>query len=126
LNLLEQNFLEASRNLADRENIEREKQRQQELEAAHKLAELEKQRAEEQTKTAARLKIRSFLLASLFLIAVILATAALIRLAPIGGRSGSESQPAPGKFSPTTQSGWTGRPGSGPGIGIYSDEKSTG
>jgi WD40 repeat protein/DNA-binding SARP family transcriptional activator len=77
LNLLEQNFLEASRNLADRENIEREKQRQQELEAAHKLAEVEQQRAEEQTKTAARLKIRSFMLASLFIIAVILGSAAL-------------------------------------------------
>ena len=47
MNALEHEFLLASIEASEREAAEREAQRQRELEAAHKLAESEKQRAEE-------------------------------------------------------------------------------
>ena len=48
LNPVEQEFLDASRTALEREEAEREAQRRRELEAAQKLAEVERRRAEEQ------------------------------------------------------------------------------
>jgi WD40 repeat protein/basic membrane lipoprotein Med (substrate-binding protein (PBP1-ABC) superfamily) len=76
LNPLESEFLSASQSLADCEVSEREAQRQRELEAAQKLAEIEHQRAEEQEQTAKLLQKRSFYLAGAFLLAVLLLFAA--------------------------------------------------
>jgi WD40 repeat protein len=77
LNELERTFLDASISSAEREAIEREAQRQRELEAAQKLAESEKQRAEQQTSFARQMSIRARFLTGAFIIAVIMALTAL-------------------------------------------------
>ncbi|MFZ5818815.1 MAG: AAA family ATPase [Chloroflexota bacterium] len=76
LNLLERSFLEASQALANQEAAEREAQRQRELEAARKLAENERARAEEQTHSNRRLKQRAVYLAIAFAIVGVLALVA--------------------------------------------------
>lgn len=77
MNRLEHEFLDASTAWAQREAAEREAQRQRELEAARKLAESEKQRAEEQTHSAAQLNKRAGYLTGAFLIALLMAFTAL-------------------------------------------------
>ncbi len=59
VNLLERDFLEASQALLEKENIEREAQRQRELQAAQRLAETEHARAEEQSHASRRLRLRA-------------------------------------------------------------------
>src|SRR5688572_133450 len=59
MNELECDFLNASIELSEREAQEREEQRQRELEATHRLAESERQRAEEQVRSVKRLRQRS-------------------------------------------------------------------
>jgi WD40 repeat protein/DNA-binding SARP family transcriptional activator len=79
LNLLEREFLDTSKALAEQEFAEREAQRQRELEAAHKLAESEKQRAEGQTRSARQLRRRAYVLAGILLLALVLAVAAVLQ-----------------------------------------------
>ena len=76
MNSQEREFLEASVLLSEREVAEREAQRQRELDAANKLAVVEKERAEEQQKSAQRLRRRAFLLADFMALALILAMVA--------------------------------------------------
>ena len=78
LNAQEKAFLDASQEMAIREETEREAQRQRELEAAQRLAEAEKQRAEEQTKNAAKLRQRAWLLTGVLGLAIGLAVAAIL------------------------------------------------
>ena len=78
LNMLEASFLEASQALANQEAAEREAQRQRELEAARKLAENERVRAEEQTQSNRRLKQRAVYLAIAFVIVGVLALVASV------------------------------------------------
>ena len=91
LNALEREFLAASNETAEREALERETARQRELdtarqlavtetaraEAAQKLGETEKQRAEDQTRTSVQLRRRALYLLGAFVLAVALAGAAL-------------------------------------------------
>ncbi len=76
LNAEEREFLEASLASAEKEVIEREAAHRRELEAAQKLADAERQRAEEGTKSAHRLRRRSILSTSIGIVAVILAVLA--------------------------------------------------
>ncbi|MDT8304725.1 MAG: BTAD domain-containing putative transcriptional regulator, partial [Anaerolineae bacterium] len=76
LNPLEMAFLAASRGLAKRRAAEREAERQRELEAARRLADIERRRAEEGVKSANRLRRRAYLIASVGVAAVILAALA--------------------------------------------------
>lgn len=78
LNLLEHSFLEASQAQANQEAAEREAQRQRELEAARKLAENERARAEEQTQSNRRLRQRAVYLAIAFVIVGVLALVASV------------------------------------------------
>jgi WD40 repeat protein/transcriptional regulator with XRE-family HTH domain len=77
MNKLEQEFLDASIAWSQRETAEREAQRQREFEAAQRLAESEKQRAEEQAQSAAQLNRRARYLTGAFIIALIMAFTAL-------------------------------------------------
>lgn len=72
----EQTFIQAGIALRGQEAAEREAQRLRELEAAHKLAETERRRAEEQSLAAQRLRQRALFLAGALLLAVLLAVAA--------------------------------------------------
>jgi len=74
LNASERSFLAASIDQEQHDALEREAQRQRELEAAQKLAETEKARAEEQASSVKRLRQRGVFLAS----ALVLATVAAI------------------------------------------------
>ena len=76
LNNQEQAFLHVSQTQTEREEAEREAQRQYELETALKLAMSEKQRAEEQTRAASRLRQRAVYLTVALVLAGILAVAA--------------------------------------------------
>jgi WD40 repeat protein/DNA-binding SARP family transcriptional activator len=76
LNPLEREFLEASQELARREEAQREAQRQRELEAAQRVAEAERRRAEEQARATRRLKLGALLLAGVSVIAIVLAVIA--------------------------------------------------
>ena len=73
MNALEVEFLEASQTFAEQEAIEREAQRQRELEAAQKLVEAEHRRAEEQAHAAGQLRKRSMYLAGTLIAAVFMA-----------------------------------------------------
>lgn len=73
LNVVEQTFLAASIEQEQRDTLEREAQRQRELEAAQKLAETEKARAQEQASSVKRLRQRALLLASALLLATVAA-----------------------------------------------------
>jgi WD40 repeat protein len=77
LNTLERTFLGTSQALAQQEEIEREAQRQRQLEAAQKLAESESRRAEEQSRSARQLRRRARYLAAAFIIALVMALAAV-------------------------------------------------
>jgi WD40 repeat protein/serine/threonine protein kinase/DNA-binding SARP family transcriptional activator len=81
LNALERDFLESSRALAAEAEADREAQQRRELETAQKLARAEKQRAEQQTLAARKLKQRAWFLAGALVIA-----AALLGLAVVFGR----------------------------------------
>ena len=78
LNALEQEFLTASQQQAEGEEREREAQRQRELEAAQKLAETERKRADEQHHSARRLRRRAIYLAGVAGLAVVLMVAAAV------------------------------------------------
>src|SRR5215212_1337201 len=77
MNELERQFLGASVELSEYEIKEREAQRQRELEAAQTLADTQRQRAEEQVLSASKLKRRAIYLAGAFVIAAMMALAAL-------------------------------------------------
>jgi WD40 repeat protein/DNA-binding XRE family transcriptional regulator len=77
LNALERTFLEASQALAQQEEVEREAQRQRQLEAAQKLAESESRRAEEQARSARQLRRRARYLTGAFIVALVMALAAV-------------------------------------------------
>jgi len=77
LNAHERAFLDASKELAAREEAEKEAQRQRELQAAQKLAAAERQRAEEQARAATKLRQRAVYLALAFGAAVVLLLAAV-------------------------------------------------
>lgn len=70
INDLERAFLDASNELAEREQAEREAQRQRELAAANRLAEME-------SRAAARLRRRALFLAGALAIAILMAGAAI-------------------------------------------------
>ncbi len=85
LNGLEQEFLGASSAWQDREEAEREAQRQRELQAAQRLAEVEgkraaaeARRAQEQATSNRRLRQRALSLAGALLVAAVLALAAVL------------------------------------------------
>jgi WD40 repeat protein/transcriptional regulator with XRE-family HTH domain len=78
LNPLEQAFLDASQENMERETAEREAQRQRALEAAQKLAETQRMRAEEQSKSNHRLRQQAWFLIIAFFIAGALAFTAII------------------------------------------------
>ena len=77
MNALEREFLAASIEAREHEAIERETQRQRELEAAQKLAESEKQRAEQQTSFAQQFSSRAKYLTGAFIVALLMAFTAL-------------------------------------------------
>ena len=74
LNPLESEFLQVSQEIARREQEEREAQRQRELEAAQKVAETERRRAEEQIMATGRFRR----LAGVLAVVVLLAAAAAV------------------------------------------------
>ncbi|MBI4772067.1 MAG: PD40 domain-containing protein, partial [Chloroflexi bacterium] len=77
LNPLEREFLAASRELAEREEAEREAQRQRELQAARKLAATERRRAEEQGRARDQLRRRAIVLSVALVAVALLGVAAL-------------------------------------------------
>ncbi len=84
MNVLEREFLDASKESAQREATEREAQRQRELHAAQRLAESsqqlaeeEKKRAEEQSRAARQLRLRAIHLTVALIIALVMAGIAL-------------------------------------------------
>jgi WD40 repeat protein len=77
MNQLEREFVDASLARAQREAVEREAQRQRELEAAQRLAESEKQRAEEQASFARQMSKRALYLTGAFILALLMAFTAL-------------------------------------------------
>ena len=76
MNILEHAFLRASVESSEREALEREAQRQRELDAAKKLAETEQRRAEEQTHSAKNLRTRNRVITAVGLTAIVLAVLA--------------------------------------------------
>jgi WD40 repeat protein len=76
LNVGERAFLDASNELEQREAREREEQQKRELEAAQRLAETEKARAQEQAQSIKQLSRRALYLFTVLVIAVIAAIAA--------------------------------------------------
>ncbi len=74
----ERDFIQASLDWRERRAAEREAQRQRELEAAQKLAETERRRAEEQAQSAARLRQRALFLLGALVVAAVLAVVAVI------------------------------------------------
>jgi WD40 repeat protein len=77
LNVAEQTFLAASVDQEQHDALERETQRQRELETAQKLAKAERQRAEEQAHAATKLRKRAVFLGVSFLLSIALAGVAL-------------------------------------------------
>lgn len=77
LNVHERAFLDASAALEEQELKEKEEQRQRELEAAEQLLTAEKLRVEQQERANARLRRRALLLAGAFIVALLMAGAAL-------------------------------------------------
>ncbi|MEO8625257.1 MAG: adenylate/guanylate cyclase domain-containing protein [Candidatus Limnocylindrales bacterium] len=78
LNQVEQQFLDASINLAEREEGEHEVARQREVDAAQALAAAQGQRAEEAARSARGLRQRAVLLAGALVVAALLAGAAFV------------------------------------------------
>lgn len=91
INVLEGEFLSASRSLALHEEMEREAQRQREMETLQRLAEAERQRAEEHILAAATLRSRGYWLAAA-LLATLLLTVFAIRMWTTAERSRSQAQ----------------------------------
>jgi WD40 repeat protein/transcriptional regulator with XRE-family HTH domain len=77
INTLEREFLKTSLEVSDNHAAEREAQRQRELEAARRLAEMESQRAKEQAQAAHQLQKRAIFLTISFVIALFMAVTAL-------------------------------------------------
>jgi WD40 repeat protein/transcriptional regulator with XRE-family HTH domain len=73
MNPLEREFLAFSIEAAERETVEQEQQRERELQAAQNLAMTEKARAEEQTRSAHRLRTRSRIVSAVACAGLILA-----------------------------------------------------
>ncbi|MDP9243718.1 MAG: hypothetical protein M3O77_01380, partial [Chloroflexota bacterium] len=93
LNAGERAFLEAGREQADAEQYEREATRQRELAAAQALAAAESRRAEEAAGSARRLRRRAMLLATVGVVAVVLAgLAAVARQDATSSFANAESQ----------------------------------
>ncbi len=78
MNDLEKEFLRASVELSESEAAEHEAQRQRELDAAMKLAETERQRAEEGLKSAHRLRRRAIGMSIVGALAILMAVLAII------------------------------------------------
>jgi WD40 repeat protein/transcriptional regulator with XRE-family HTH domain len=78
VNPLERSFLEASQTLVEKELTEREAQRQRELDAARRLAETERARAEEQSLASRRLRRRAVFLTIALIMAGVLAVTAIV------------------------------------------------
>jgi WD40 repeat protein/transcriptional regulator with XRE-family HTH domain len=78
MNPLEREFLEVSQAWAERAVAAHEAQRQHELEAAQMLADTEKARAEDQTQSADRLRIRNRIISIVGVVALLLAVLASI------------------------------------------------
>ncbi|MEP6896606.1 MAG: WD40 repeat domain-containing protein, partial [Chloroflexota bacterium] len=76
LNAGERAFLDASNELEQREQAEHEVRQRRELESARKLGETEKARAEEQTQSADRLRIRNRIISIVGVVALLLAVLA--------------------------------------------------
>jgi WD40 repeat protein len=78
---VDREFLDASLEVRTREEAERaavERERQLKLEAAQKVAEAERLRAEEQAQAASRLRRRAFILAGVLIIAILMAGLAVV------------------------------------------------
>ena len=88
LNLLEREFLAASKDLAWRRQAEEEAQRQRELEAAQALAAEQQKRAEEQAQAAGRLRQRALLLG----VALVMALIAVVAAAFLWNRSSNQAR----------------------------------
>jgi WD40 repeat protein/transcriptional regulator with XRE-family HTH domain len=73
----EREFLAASIEREEHDLLEREMQRQRELDAAHELAETQKARLEDQQRAASRLRRRAIILTGALFLAIVLAAAAL-------------------------------------------------
>jgi WD40 repeat protein len=78
LNAQEQEFLTASLTCSKNEAAEREAQHLRELEAAKKLADTERQRAEDSAQYTSRIRRRSFMISGIGIVAIILAVFAII------------------------------------------------
>ena len=78
MNVLEHEFLDASMEHSEREAAEREAQHQRELEAAQQLLESERQRTEEQTQSANRLRVRNRVIVATGVIMLVLAVLASV------------------------------------------------
>jgi len=89
MNALEKEFLQASIDSNEREAAEREAQRQRELETAQKLANTERQRAEDGIKSSARLRRRAILLSLVGAVAVLLAVIAIFAWQQSSSRAAS-------------------------------------
>jgi len=76
VNLLEHDFLDASRDQAEDEAAQEAARQQRELKASHKLAAAEKQRADESARAAAQLRRRAVYLTGVVVVALVLAAAA--------------------------------------------------
>ncbi|MBI3244489.1 MAG: hypothetical protein HYZ49_19590 [Chloroflexi bacterium] len=76
LNLLEAEFVKASRDAEEAAERHKEAIRQRELDDARRIAEVEKQRAEEQEQAARRLRLGNRIITAVGVVAVILAIAA--------------------------------------------------
>jgi hypothetical protein len=76
INDLEREFLNVSQSHFERESAERESQRQRELESARKLLETETARAEEQTQSLDRMRIRNRIISIVGFVALLLAVLA--------------------------------------------------
>jgi WD40 repeat protein len=78
VNPLERAFLDTSQSLQEKENLEREAQRQRELDAAQHLAEAERARAEDQSRSSQRLRLRAVFLSIALVLAGVLTVIALL------------------------------------------------
>ena len=78
LNGQEQAYLNACLDLRERERQDRENQRRRELEAAHKLAQEQKRRAEEQAAYAFRMRSRALVIGVIGLVAIVLAVLSIL------------------------------------------------
>jgi len=96
LNDSERDFLNASIQQEQNEVMEREAQRQRELETAQKLAETQARRAEEQARSAKQLRRRALFLAGAFGLAIVLAGFALFfgQQATVNARNAQAEQQA--------------------------------